>query len=393
MSQKIKILRILNRFNLGGPIYNASYLSKYLEDDFETMLIGGQKLEEEESALFIPESLGVQTHIIPEMTRSVGILSDLKAYRHISNIIESFKPDIVHTHASKAGALGRIAASRAGVKHIVHTFHGHVFEHYFGSLKTSLVKSTERYLAKKSQAIIAISETQKIDLVERFKIAESEKVHVINLGFDLERFHENNEEKRKLFRQKYVLKEDDIAIGIIGRLVPIKNHDLFIQAIAELKKEHSHVRAFIMGDGNLKMSLKEKAHKLGLTTESENADVVFTSWIKQVDQVLPGLDIVALTSFNEGTPVSLIEAQAAKKPVISSDVGGVKDVIGKDCGLLYASNDLTALKNCMEQLISNSKLRDEMGQKGYEWAFSKFTAQRLANDIKKLYIELLNQEG
>jgi len=391
MSNKVKVLRILNRFNLGGPVYNASYLSKYLESDFETLLIGGQKLEDEENALFIPESMDLKPIIIPEMTRSLGIFSELKAYKKITEIIDSFKPDIVHTHASKAGALGRIAASRTGVKHIVHTFHGHVFEHYFGPLKSNLVRTTERYLANKTEAIIAISNKQKIDLVERFRIAEEEKVHVIPLGFDLDKFKVNIQDKRKKFRERYHLKDDDIAIGIIGRLAPIKNHDLFIEVVSEIKKERANIRAFVIGDGEIKQSLIEKTKKTGLTTEGENADVVFTSWFKHIDQILPGLDIVTLTSLNEGTPVSLIEAQAAQKPVISSDVGGVRDIIGKDCGLLFKSNDSSDFKNCLITLISNLELRNKMGQKGGIWAFSNFTANRLANDVKKLYIELLNQ--
>jgi glycosyltransferase involved in cell wall biosynthesis len=391
MSEKPKVLRILNRFNLGGPIYNASYLTKDLANDFETLLIGGQKLEEEESALFIPQSLGIEAIEIPEMTRSVGLISEIKTYRRISEIIRQFKPDIVHTHASKAGAIGRMAASRNGVKHIVHTFHGHVFEHYFDPVRTKLVIGSERFLAKKSQAIIAISDKQKMDLVEKFRIAPADKVHTIPLGFDLERFKLHVEEKREKFRNKYGLKEGDIAIGIIGRLAPIKNHPLFIRVFADLKKNHPAIRAFIIGDGNLKHELKEQCRSLGLTVDGDRADVVFTSWIKRIEEVIHGLDIIALTSFNEGTPVSLIEAQAAGKVLISSNVGGVRDVVYRDSGLLFKNDDASDFRKKLNSLILSTD-KVQMGNIGKEWVFSRFGRQRLANDVKKLYLNLLNED-
>ncbi len=392
MPKKKRILRILNRFNLGGPVYNASYLTKYLEEDFETMLIGGQKLDEEEDALFIPESLGITAHVIPEMTRSVGFQNDFKAYRRIRKIIEEFKPDIVHTHASKAGALGRYAAYKSGVKHIVHTYHGHVFEHYFGPVKTILVKSTERFLARKSSAIIAISEKQKVDIVDRFQISKEENTHVIPLGFELEKFRLEKERKREVFRNKYGLKDDDLTISIIGRLAPIKNHELFLRVVAKLQSELKNLKVFVVGDGDSKVSLIQKARHHGLTTEGEDQNIFFTSWIKQIHEILPGLELVTLCSLNEGTPVSLIEAQAAGIAVVSSDVGGVRDVVGKDSGLLFTNNDEEDYLAKMRKVLTDSDLRSSLGRNGEKFAFENFTAQRLAGDVKKLYLELLNRD-
>ena len=155
--QKIKVLRIINRFNLGGPTYNAAYLTKYLGDEFETLLIGGEKYEEEESSEFILQQLGIKPLIIPEMQRSINRRNDTIAYRKIKKIIKEFEPDIVHTHASKAGTLGRLAAKKMNVPVIVHTFHGHVFHSYFGKTKTTFYKNIERYLARRSNKIIAIN--------------------------------------------------------------------------------------------------------------------------------------------------------------------------------------------------------------------------------------------
>jgi UDP-N-acetylglucosamine:LPS N-acetylglucosamine transferase len=179
--KKIKVLRIINRFNLGGPTYNVAYLSKYLPDDFETLLVGGAKDESEESSDFIVNNLGLKPIIVEEMMREIDFRNDFTAYKKIKKIIQEYKPDIVHTHASKAGTLGRLAASSCGVPIIIHTFHGHVFHSYFGKLKTAFYKNIERYLAKKSTAIIAISEIQKSELVDIHKICDAKKVHIVPL--------------------------------------------------------------------------------------------------------------------------------------------------------------------------------------------------------------------
>jgi glycosyltransferase involved in cell wall biosynthesis len=205
--KKIKVLRIINRFNLGGPTFNAAYLTKYLGDDFETLLVGGDKDDTEESSTFILDQLGLEPIIIPEMRRDIGLKEDKIAYQKLKKIIQEFKPDIVHTHASKAGTLGRMAASKCNVPVVIHTFHGHVFHSYFGKTKTLVFKNIERYLARKSTAIIAISDIQKQELFSEHKICKSAKIKVIPLGFDLSRFQENLEEKRISFRKKIPFRE------------------------------------------------------------------------------------------------------------------------------------------------------------------------------------------
>ena len=226
-----RILRIINRFNLGGPAYNVAYLTKYLAPEYETLLIGGEKEPDEESSLFIFKEMGIEPLVLSEMNRSINILNDIKAYYRIKRIIKEFKPDIVHTHAAKAGALGRLAAYNCKVPVVVHTFHGHVFHSYFGRIKTTIYKNIERFLAKKTSAIIAISEKQKQELCLEYKIAPLEKTAVIPLGFDLLKFSENQIEKREVFRKQYLIEEDEVCIVIIGRLVPVKNHSLFLKAI------------------------------------------------------------------------------------------------------------------------------------------------------------------
>lgn len=389
-----KILRIINRFNLGGISYNVSYLSKYLPENYDTLLIGGPEEPGEESSLYIPHSLGLQPEIILELRRSVNPLSDYLAYRKIKKIIRDYKPDIVHTHASKAGAVGRLAAYHCKVPVIVHTFHGHVFHGYFGKFKTNIFKWIERYLAKRSTAIVAISEVQKKELCLDHRICEAEKIQVIPLGFDLNRFKEGQIEKRNQFRTKYHIAGDEIVIGIIGRLAPIKNHYLFIDAIEYVSKNSKRkISAYIVGDGETKEALmayvKEKGLNYSMGTGKKEL-ICFTSWIREVDVALAGLDIVCLSSKNEGTPVSLIEAQAASKFIVTTNVGGIKDILHPECGLLSEANDEMTFKNNLLFAVNNFEEVQSKAGLASESVIKKFHYTRLCEDMDALYKKCLH---
>lgn len=394
-----KILRIINRFNIGGPTYNAAYLSKYLNSDFDTLLVGGVKEEAEASSEYILKKLGIEPIIIPEMRRSVNPTNDLIAYRKISKLISQFKPDIVHTHASKAGTIGRLAAIRNKVPIIVHTFHGHVFHSYFGSSKTNIFINIEQGLANQCSKIIAISDKQKEELSEIYKIAAPEKFEVIPLGFDLQRFQENQVQKRTTFRALYKLNESDIAIGIVGRLAPVKNHELFIRSIKNVKeKTQANIRAFIIGDGECRSDLQELCKSLGLdyqyspNGEVSESTITFTSWIKNIDTAYPGLDIIGMTSLNEGTPVSLIEAQAANKAIVTTNVGGIENiVIPNVTALLTKNNCVDDFSEKLKLLVESEPMRKAQSEKGWNHVREKFHYTRLVHDTENLYYKLLNQ--
>jgi glycosyltransferase involved in cell wall biosynthesis len=394
-----RVLRILNRFNLGGPTYNAAYLTKYLNNGYETLLVGGPNDASEKNSEYIVNQLGIDPLIIPEMQREVSPLNDYIAFNKIKSIIRDFRPDIIHTHASKAGALGRHAALAMNVPVIVHTFHGHVFDAYFGQWKTSFYKTIERYLARKSSRIIAISENQKYDLSMRYRICPADKISVIPLGFDLSNFRINMNEKRLAFRKQYQIQDDEIAIGIIGRLVPIKNHALFLDAINIAKSATGKkLRAFIIGDGESMEGIKQKAHHLGLdfvngSEDFRSATLTFTSWITRMDEVNAGLDIVALTSLNEGTPVSLIEAQAAGTPVVSTRVGGIENVVVPGQTALLTTGNPTDFAQNLLRLIENLELRQEFSQNGWSQVGEKFHYSRLVSDTELLYNELLDEKN
>jgi glycosyltransferase involved in cell wall biosynthesis len=385
-----KVLRIINRFNIGGPTYNATFLSRFLEDEYETLLIGGLPEKEEADSLHIIEEYGLSPMLISEMQRVPSFKSDKAAYKKIKQIIEEFKPDIVHTHAAKAGALGRKAAKACGVPVIVHTFHGHVFHSYFGKLKTNIFKFIERRLAKKSDGIIAISDMQKKELSQIHKICPADKIKVIPLGFDLDKFQEETS-KRDVVREKYNVKEEQIAIAIIGRLAPIKNHGLFLSIIEDvLSKTSKKIKVFIVGDGEERTSIEEKVIELNTQFDGE---ILMTSWIKNIGEFNAGMDIICLTSDNEGTPVSLIEAQAGNLAVVSTDVGGVRDIVKEgETGYIVPKNNVTLFSEKLLFLIENDEERVRLSKNGWGFVRDKFHYKTLVNNVNEYYKFLLEKK-
>ncbi|MEO0404403.1 MAG: glycosyltransferase, partial [Bacteroidota bacterium] len=296
------------------------------------------------------------------------------------------QPHIVHTHASKAGALGRLAAIKMNVPIVVHTFHGHVFKGYFGKAKTQFYKSVERYLAKRTRAIVAISPIQKHQLVHEHSICSEKQTHVIPLGFDLDRFTRELEKRRSAFRTNHRIENDAFVIGIVGRFAPIKNHELFLEAIAIANKQSERpIYAVIVGDGERKQELQQLSENLGISDL-----LTWTSWIEQIETALPAFDTVVLTSKNEGTPVSLIEAQAAGIPVISTDVGGVRDVILDEKSGFVVGQEAESISKAILQLETlGEENRKRMGDIGKQHVMNAYGAERLASDMRSLYSKLM----
>ncbi len=390
--KKIRILRIINRFNIGGPTYNATFLTAFLGDDYETMLVGGLPEEGESDSLFIVEKYGVKPVLIKEMVRQPNLKSDRQTYSKLKAIIRDFKPDIVHTHASKAGALGRKAAHSCGVPVIVHTFHGHVFHSYFGKAKTLIFKAIERNLARKSTGIIAISNAQKQELFKEHSICKEDKISVIPLGFDLKPFYEKSISARKGTRSEFGLDDATIAIAIVGRLAPIKDHLFFLRVIDQvLSQTTKKLRVFIVGDGSEREVIEEQVDQLN----SKYLDaILMTSWIKDIGTFNAGMDILCLTSKNEGTPVSLIEAQAGNIPIITTDVGGVRDImLDGETGYVIPVNDEELYVNRLLELCEDEKKRTKMSQKGWMFVEDKFQYRTLIQNMDSYYKELLDKKG
>jgi glycosyltransferase involved in cell wall biosynthesis len=397
---KPKVLRIFNRLILGGPVLNALILTKYLASDFDTQLVSGIKEDTEADADFLIDKYNAQPIYINQMRRSLNPLQDLLAYRELLKFIRKEKPQIVHTHASKPGLLGRLAAYHCKVPIILHTFHGHACHNYFGPFKTWLYILTERFLASRSTKIIAISELQKYELGTVHKICKPEKIEVIPLGFELDAFYQNQAEKRIAFRNKYKIENNEIVIGIIGRLVPIKNHRLFIDAIKiVVAKTEKKVRVVIIGDGEELQNIQKHIVELQLTfnyfpIDSKPQFITFTSWISEMDLVYAGIDIVCLSSLNEGTPVSLIEAQAAGKPIVTTNVGGVLDIVLENqTALVTESNQTQEFADAILNLVENDALRLRFAERGLENVRVRFDKSRLVSDMNILYKTLLSTSG
>tara|TARA_B100000508_G_scaffold75230_1_gene58568 strand:+ start:20325 stop:21341 length:1017 start_codon:yes stop_codon:yes gene_type:complete len=333
---------------------------------------------------------GIEPIVIPELSRSISPAKDRKAYRKIKRIIKQYQPDIVHTHASKAGLIGRLAAKALKIPIIVHTFHGHVFHSYFGKRKTEFFKRIERYLASFSTGIIAISEIQKHELAREHGIAPTEKIKVIPLGFELQKFKNKKESERESIRSEYEISDDEIAIAIVGRLAPIKDHDFFLDVIERLLQDGiDRIKVFIVGDGSERHHIENRVKLI-----NKRAEVIFlTSWILDIASFNAGMDIICLTSKNEGTPVSLIEAQATGIPVVSTDVGGVRDIVeDQQSGFVIKPGDIETYTEKLRLLVENTSKREQMGGAGQQKVLEEYSYKRLVGDMEKYYKELLGNE-
>jgi glycosyltransferase involved in cell wall biosynthesis len=314
------------------------------------------------------------------------------------------RPEIVHTHTAKAGTVGRIAGflyrwltpgvfiGRPRACKFVHTYHGHVFHSYYGRLRTGVFLTIERLLARLvTDRLVVVSEQQREEIGRIFRVGTADQIRVIRLGLDLNVFAQHAN-RRALFREQLGISDDVTLVGIVGRLTEIKNHEMFLESVARLKRERA--RFVIIGDGSLRESLETKARSLGI-----EKDVIFAGGRKDPEYFYPALDICALTSRNEGTPLTLIEAMANARPVIATSVGGVVDLLGevvedagdyKICerGISVRPDDADGFAAGLLRLIEDTSVRERVSQQGFEFVDCNYRKERLLEDIKDLYGEL-----
>jgi len=382
--KKIKILRIIARLNIGGPAIHTILLTQGLDKSrFESILVAGISEKNEGDMFYLAEEKGVRPVIIPELGRKLSLRNDIIAFWKIFCLIKKERPDIIHTHTAKAGTLGRLAALLAGFyckPKLIHTFHGHVLHSYFGRIKSALFIWIERALAISTYKIIVVSENLRKELIG-LKIAGPKKITAIPLGLELDGYLKNIE-NNSLENRDYK------SVGIIGRLVPIKNHKMFLDAAKRIKDTlglRQKMKFSIVGDGPLRQELETYAKNLGI---GEN--VTFTGWIKDLRNVYSELDVVTLTSLNEGTPVALIEAQAAGRPCVATKVGGVANVVDQARGgFLVPSGDIDKFVAAVIKLLSNPGLMKTMGEYGRNEVKDRFSESRLIKEVGALYNEAL----
>jgi GT2 family glycosyltransferase/glycosyltransferase involved in cell wall biosynthesis len=404
---KIKVLRIITRLNIGGPAIHVHLLTKGLEiEKFESTLVTGKISPQEGDMTYLSESHSKKPIVIPELQRKISIVKDLRSVVKILKIIHREKPDIVHTHTAKAGFCARIAVffynlfSRHKVK-TIHTFHGHVFEGYFKNPFSQAFILIERLLSKFTDIIIAISNTQKHELSDKYRIAPAHKIKTIQLGFQLNSFLESNGLEHP-FRQRFGIDDNTFLIGIVGRLVPIKNHVMFLNAVKVFLEQNPdvNVKFMVVGDGELRSVLEKYCKEQNLSDH-----VRFCGWVIDVHLVYADLDILALTSINEGTPVSVIEAMASSVPVIATDVGGITDLLGpanglstsngfqtRERGFLCHSNDAIGFAEGLKYLMENDANKNRQRIiRAKDFVVRNYSHERLLRDMESLYNGLMNR--
>jgi glycosyltransferase involved in cell wall biosynthesis len=390
---KPKIVRIIGRLNVGGPARQVCFLHQALKDNFETVLIAGHLDEQEgDMSYLLTSEEGVRW--IPSMSRPVRLWSDFVAFLRIVRILQMERPDLVHTHAAKAGTLGRVAATLLRVPVRVHTYHGHVFHGYFGPLQTRIWLAIERILNKITSRTVVISETQVEELVEKYKVVSRRKVCTIRNGYDLSLFAGRVDvRKTRELRAEFGFDDSHFVAMWAGRLVPIKNVELLAQIVREARRSPK-LRFLVVGDGTDRNKLET------LTAGCPNIHIA--GWRKDIPELWAAADVGFLTSLNEGTPTSLIEAMASGKAFVATNVGGVIDlatppaemdnysrVIRSGNGFLTPLEPAPML-DCLEFLASNRDIAVTMGTAGRSFAFAHYSDTRLRADVETLYFNLLD---
>ncbi len=375
---KIRVLRIIARMNVGGPALQIFGISSHLDTrEFEQILITGY-CEETELDFLVEHEVPIPVIRVPGFGRKIGVLSDLQAFISIRKIIRDFRPHIVHTHTAKAGVLGRIASITSFKKQKrVHTFHGHLLHGYFSPLITKIVIHVERALAKKTHMLISVGEQVRDDLLEQ-KIGVFEKFRVIPPGLEL-----HIDTSKEKARSDLGLSASSTYFAWIGRVVPIKDPLRLVSLATIVKNENSNIRFVVAGDGPLKDELQRIAM-------DKHLPIDFLGWQPEIENVLAACDAVILTSLNEGTPLSLIQAQMSGKPVISTNVGSISEIVDVGVSGFVGDFDDKSMASLILKLSEDETLRESMGRAGAEYATKKYSVQRLASDHKDAYRYLLN---
>ncbi len=411
----MKIVRVIARLNVGGPAKHVIWLTQGLQSGgWNSLLVAGTVPPGEEDMGYFAAESGVAPLFVPQMSREISLKDAVTVWK-LYRLFRREQPDIVHTHTAKAGTVGRLAGilyrwltpgtllGRPRPCRFVHTYHGHIFHSYYGPVKTRVFLTIEKILARlATDRIVVISEQQLQEINQEFAVGRARQFAVIPLGLDLA-VYARWQERRETFRKELDADANEILVGIVGRLTEIKNHELFLQAAALFKEQFAsapvaaRVRFIVIGDGHLRQQLEQQTQTQGLSNV-----VTFVGSRRDPENFYPALDIVALTSRNEGTPLTLIEAMANARPVISTAVGGVRDLLGQplsdedtgafvvcERGVRIRPGDARGFAAGLAHLAGNESLRREIGERGLQFVLAHYSKERLLSDIKSLYADLL----
>ncbi|MBV9925951.1 MAG: glycosyltransferase [Acidobacteria bacterium] len=427
----MKVVRIIARLNVGGPARHVAWLEAGLRGrGVESRLVAGVVPPGEDDMGYFAESLGVRPLVIPEMSREISPKDFVTVWK-LFRLFRRERPDLVHTHTAKAGTVGRAAGmlyrwltpsalwGRPRQCRFVHTYHGHIFHSYYGRWKTRLFLFVEQALARlATDRIVVISPQQLEEIQGRFRVGRREQFEVIPLGLDTRAF-EDWPARRHALRDEWGAEGGDVLVGIVGRLTEVKNHRLFLEAAALFKKRRAfeqesggasggaphagRVRFVVVGDGHLRADLESHAWALGLSD-----DVKFVGLRDDPENFYPALDVVALTSRNEGTPLTLIEAMANARACVATAVGGVVDLLGGvaaeelrrphpwqicERGIQVRPGDPEAFAEALAHVVNDVALRQTLGERGREYVERNYSVERLVSDVERLYGRLAGGSG
>lgn len=408
----LRVSRVVTRLNVGGPAYQAIFLTQRLQDaEFTSELLTGNVGPNEGSMEGLAAERGVAFTRVPGLGREISLKSDFGTVFDLYRQFRRLRPDIVHTHLAKAGTVGRLAARLARVPAVVHTYHGHVFHGYFSKRKTAVFLRIERTLARWTDRVVVLSEVQKREILS-FGVGRAEQMAVVPLGLELEPFLQSEAARGRL-RAQLGLSPETPLVGIVARLVPIKDHALFLEAAAQVAKSRPDAHFLIVGDGELREPLEAQAASLGFRTlngsspsertvvsgtteggKSAGGTVHFLGFRSDLADIYADLDTAVLCSRNEGLPVTIIESLASACPVVATEVGAVRDLVSADeTGILVRSGDRDGLaRGILAQLEDPARAR-EMARRGRERVYPHLSINRLEGDLRRLYGELADLKG
>jgi len=386
--QKIRVLHIITRLDKGGSAENTFLTVIGLhKSSYDVSLMSGPVSDPRQDRRKQIREYGIKYIFIPELVRTISPINDFRALFKIYSFLRKEKFDIVHSHTSKAGLLGRLGAKLAGIPIIIHTPHGHVFFGYFGLIKTKLFIFVERISSFIADKIIALTYGEKKDY-KLFKIANKDKIVVINSGVELSKFKELPLNKKQNFKKELGIPENSLIVGTVGRLVPVKGPEFLIDAAKYTISKYPNTFFIFTGNGWLKQNLEKKALEIGIKD-----NVIFLGWRDDVAEIISIYDVFVLPSLNEGMGRVLVEAMALGKPIVASSTGGIPDLIthGKN-GFLVPPKNPEQLAKYIEILLCNKEKRESMGQEGKEIALN-FSKEIMVERIAELYNEQLTKKS
>ncbi len=375
----MKILLIITRLDQGGSAEAVMQIGEGLSKrGHDVKIITGLTIDPQEDFESYSKRSGVHMIVIPELRREVSPFLDLYSFYKLCRFIKAERPEVVHSHTSKAGILGRWAAWLSGVRIIIHSTHGHIFYGYFGWIKTYIFLRAERITARITNRITTLTDLE-IEDYQRLKLSKKEKFITIPYGIDTKKYQKPNRAGEEI-RQILGLSVEDRVIGWIGRLVPVKDCGTFLKAVS-LIKDTRGIRALIVGDGSERQKMEDMAGRLGLR-------VIFTGTRGDIYDIIPSMDVFVLSSLNEGLGRVLLEAMAAGRPVVATKVGGVPEVV-KDgiTGILVPPSDPEEMSSAIMKILTNPEMADAMGEEGRKWA-ERFDIQNAVEKLESLYRNL-----